>query len=183
MYDFYRSFSYWQSTERTAGLSLSVISRQGVVCRADRVQPQWPACGWLAVTGRCAGTVCLCLWLGPTSPPNYSPQALSQANLWHTEQKRENADKRQRDACGDSGLKRIKGAKEKDWYKSCWELLPVLTERQLPVHPSSGELTFSCVSPCAGVHWFVSQTVQRADPRPGRSAGQKQNRPTSHSVW
>lgn len=45
-----------------------------------------------------------------------------------------------------SGLNRVNSDREKDWCESYWELLPVLTERQLLVHPSSSELTFSWVS-------------------------------------
>lgn len=81
-----------------AALCLSVIRRRGVVCWPDTIQPQWPACGWLAVAGWSSGTVCLCLWLGPTSLWNYSLRAQRQTNLWHTEQEKEKKKDRERES-------------------------------------------------------------------------------------
>lgn len=118
-------------------MNLNVISRQGVVCQADRVQPQWPLCGWLVVTGRHAATVCLCLWLGPTSPLNYSPQA----DLYHTGLKWKSADKRQ-----EIRVERVarRGQSVKQRRANLESLY-----RQRGHRPSS-RLTLSCVFPHAG---------------------------------
>lgn len=96
-------------------MNLSVISRQGVVCQADRVQPQWPLCGWLVVTGRHVETVCLCLWLGPTSPLNYSPPA----NLYHTGLKWKSADKRQ-EICVERVAQRGQSVKQRRANLKTW---------------------------------------------------------------
>lgn len=71
-----------------------------------------------------------------------------------------------------------KGEKE-ELFKKWWKLLHVLTESQLPAHPSSSKADLQLCAP--HVHEsidFSPSSPACVDLWPGRSAGQKQNRNT-----
>lgn len=107
---------FFQHSRCPADLPQSDISRQGVVCQANRIQPQWPPCGFVVVTGWSARTVCLFLSLCSKSPPNYSPRALKPNQfLTHTQTEETNVDNRQEDAWGDGRVRRMKAGRKQGW--------------------------------------------------------------------
>ena len=149
-----------------------------VVCQADRVQPQWPACGRPAVTGRRAGTVCLCMWLGPTSHLNYSPQVSEPSQpLTHR------AAEKKKMQIKDGGMHvemvayrgwKVQGrrtdVKAIESFRLYWQRSSCPS-----VPPPASWPSAVCRTPLSNSPACKSAT--------GRSAGRKQNRLTSHSVW